>query len=199
MIYEEQYRYKKIYDPLFSSVKKYLEIRLNEIISSGDEERIKVAKQRYENLRYMDVQIEPGVKFDNGKIRACFVSRTRGFFHADALLEKVDFETILKDQEVTLEGEFTSETILTTIKVQGLDSGVYYLTDSKEIVLVLSERRTTVEAVYKLFEETHWYEMTLTIPDSKDPVTERSGSVLIKSLNMEDKVVPIYYKPHLQE
>jgi hypothetical protein len=199
MIYEESIKRKKIYDPLFSSIKKYLENQLTIITAEGNEEKIKVAKQRYENLRYMDVQIEPGVKFDNGKIRACFVSRSRGFFHADALLEKVDFETILKDQEVVLEGGFTSKTILTTIKEQGLDSGVYYLTDTKEIVLVLSERRTTVEAVYKLFEETHWYEMTLTIPDSKDPVTERSGSVLIKSLNMEDKVVPIYYKPHLQE
>lgn len=199
MIYEESIRRKKIYDPLFSSIKKYLENQLTLIIAEGNEEKIKVAKQRYENLRYMDVQIEPGVKFDNGKVRACFVSRSRGFFHADALLEKVDFETILKDQEVVLKGEFTTETILTTIKEQGLDSGVYYLTDTKEIVLVLSQRRTTVEAVYKLFEETHWYEMTLTIPDTKDPVTERSGSVLIKSLNMDDKVVPIYYKPHLQE
>lgn len=199
MIYEESIKRKKIYDPLFSSIKKYLENQLTLIIAEGNEEKINVAKQRYENLSYTDVQIEPGVKFDNGKVRACFVSRSRGFFHADALLEKVDFETILKDQEVVLEGEFTTETILTTIKEQGLDSGVYYLTDTKEIVLVLSQRRTTVEAVYKLFEETHWYEMTLTIPDSKDPVTERSGSVLIKSLNMDDKVVPIYYKPHLQE
>ena len=199
MIYEESIRRKKIYDPLFSSIKKYLENQLTLIIAEGNGEKIKVAKQRYENLCYTDVQIEPGIKFDNGKIRACFVSRSRGFFHADALLEKVDFETILKDQEVVLEGEFTSKTILTTIKEQGLDSGVYYLTDTKEIVLVLSERRTTVEAVYKLFEETHWYEMTLTIPDTKDPVTERSGSVLIKSINMDDKVVPIYYKPHLQE
>ncbi|MGL4614250.1 MAG: hypothetical protein ACRCVV_10230 [Shewanella sp.] len=199
MIYEESIKRKKIYDPLFSSIKKYLENQLTLIIAEGNEEKIKVAKQRYENLRFMDVQIEPGVKFTNGKIRACFVSRSRGFFHADGLLEKVDFETILKDQEVTLEGEFTSKTILTTIKEQGLDSGVYYLTDTKEIVLVLSERRTTVEAVYKLFEEIHWYEMALTIPDSKDPVTERSGGVLIKSLNMDDKTVPIYYKPHLQE
>lgn len=199
MIYEESIKRKKFYDPLFSSIKKYLENQLTLIIAEGNEEKIKVAKQRYENLRYMDVQIEPGVKFDNGKVSACFVSRSRGFFHADALLEKVDFETILKDQEVILEGEFTSKTILTTIKEQGLDSGVYYLTDTKEIVLVLSERRTTVEAVFKLFEETHWYEMTLTIPDTKDPVTERSGSVLIKSLNMDNKVVPIYYKPHLQE
>lgn len=199
MIYEESIKRKKIYDPLFSSIKKYLENQLTLIIAEGNEEKIKVAKQRYENLRYMDVQIEPGVKFDNGKVRACFVSRSRGFFHVDALLEKVDFETILKDQEVILEGEFTSKTILTTIREQGLDSGVYYLTNTKEIVLVLSERRTTVEAVYKLFEETHWYEMTLTIPDSKDPVTERSGSVLIKSLNMNDTEVPIYYKPHLQE
>lgn len=199
MIYEESIKRKKIYDPLFSSIKKYLENQLTLIIAEGDDERINVAKQRYENLRYTDVQIEPAVKFDNGKVRACFVSRSRGFFHADALLEKVDFETILKDQEVVLKGEFTTETILTTIKEQGLDSGVYYLTDTKEIVLVLSQRRATVEAVYKLFEETHWYEMALTIPDTKDPVTERSGSVLIKSLNMDDKVVPIYYKPHLQE
>lgn len=199
MIYEESIKRKKIYDPLFSSIKKYLENQLTLIIAEGNEERINVAKQRYENLRYTDVQIEPGVKFDNGKVRACFVSRSRGFFHADALLEKVDFETILKDQEVVLKGEFTTETILTTIKEQGLDSGVYYLTDTKEIVLVLSQRRTTVEAVYKLFEETHWYEMTLTIPDSKDPVTERSGNVLIKSINMDDKVVPIYYKPHIRE
>lgn len=198
MIYEELIRNKKIYDPLFSSVKKYLENQLALIIAEGDEEAIKIAKQRYENLRYMDIQIEPGVKFENSKIRACFVSRSRGFFHADALIEKVDFETILKDQEVTLEGEFTSASILTTIKEEGLDSGVYYLTDTKEIVLVLSSRRTTVEAVYKLFEETHWYEMTLTIPESKDPVTERSGGVLIKSINMDDKFVPIYYKPHLE-
>lgn len=199
MIYEESIKYKKIYDPLFSSIKKYLENQLTLIIAEGNEEKIKVAKQRYEDLRHTDVQIEPGVKFDNGKIRACFVSRTRGFFHADAVIEQTTFDKILEDLEFTDILEHTSESLVLGIKKGDVTSGLYFLTDANEIVLVLDSGEVTIKAVYTLLGSIHWYEMTLTIPDSKDPVTERSGSVLIKSLNMDDKVVPIYYKPHVQE
>lgn len=199
MIYEESIKRKKIYDPLFSSIKKYLENQLTLIIAEGDDERIKVAKQRYENLRYTDVQIEPAVKFDNGKIRACFVSRTRGFFHADAIIEKVTFNDILTDFNVKPLTEYTESELRDAIKTQDVSVGLYQLTDTVEQVLVLDPGNKAIDAVYQLLGKIHWYEMTLTIPDSKDPVTERSGDVLIKSLNMNDKVVPIYYKPHLQE
>ncbi len=199
MIYEESIKYKKIYDPLFSSIKKYLENQLTLIIAEGNEEKIKVAKQRYEDLRHTDVQIEPGIRFDNGKIRACFVSRTRGFFHADAIIEKVTFNDILTDFNVKSLAEYTESKLRDAIKTQDVSVGLYQLTDTVEHVLVLDPGNKTIDSVYQLLGKIHWYEMTLTIPDSKDPVTERSGSVLIKSLNMDDKVVPIYYKPHLQE
>ena len=199
MIYEENIRNKRIKDPLFSSVKKYLDQRLARIIAEGNEEQIKVTKQRYEKLKYSDVQIEPAVVFDNGKIRSCFVSRTRGFFHSDVLIEKVTFDNILEDLEFTDILEHTSESLVLGIKKGDVTSGLYFLTDANEIVLVLDSGEVTIKAVYTLLGSIHWYEMTLTIPDSKDPVTERSGSVLIKSLNMDDKVVPIYYKPHVQE
>ena len=199
MIYEESIKYKKIYDPLFSSIKKYLENQLTLIIAEGNEEKIKVAKQRYEDLRQTDVQIEPGVRFDNGKIRACFVSRTRGFFHADAIIEKVTFNDILTDFNVKPLTEYTESELRDAIKTQDVSVGLYQLTDTVEQVLVLDPGNKAMDAVYQLLGKIHWYEMTLTIPNSKDPVTERSGGVLIKSLNMDDKVVPIYYKPHVQE
>lgn len=199
MIYEENIRNKRIKDPLFSSVKKYLEQRLEKIIAEGNEEQIKIAKERYEKIKYTDVQIEPAVTFDNGKIRSCFVSRSKGFFHSDVLIEKVTFDKILEDLEFTDILEHTSESLVLSIKKGDVTSGLYLLTDANELVLVLDAGETTIKAVYTLLGSIHWYEMTLTIPDGKDPVTERSGSVLIKSLNMDDKVVPIYYKPHLQE
>ena len=199
MIYEENIRNKRIKDPLFSSVKKYLEQRLEKIIVEGNEEQIKIAKERYEKIKYTDVQIEPAVTFDNGKIRSCFVSRTRGFFNADALIEKVTFDNILEDLEFTDILEHTSESLVLGIKKGDVTSGLYFLTDANELVLVLDTGETTIKAVYTLLCSIHWYEMTLTIPDSKDPVTERSGSVLIKSINMDDKIIPVYYKPHIQE
>lgn len=199
MIYEENIRNKRIKDPLFSSVKKYLDQRLARIIAEGNEEQIKVTKQRYEKLKYSDVQIEPAVAFDNGKIRSCFVSRTRGFFHSDVLIEKVTFDNILEDLEFTDILEHTSESLVLGIKKGDVTSGLYFLTDANEIVLVLDSGEVTIKAVYTLLGSIHWYEMTLTIPDSKDPVTERSGNVLIKSINMYDRTIPIYYKPHIQE
>lgn len=199
MIYEENIRNKRIKDPLFSSVKKYLDQRLARIIAEGNEEQIKVTKQRYEKLKYSDVQIEPAVVFDNGKIRSCFVSRTRGFFHSDVLIEKVTFDNILEDLEFTDILEHTSESLVLGIKKGDVTSGLYFLTDTNEIVLVLDSGEVTIKAVYTLLGSIHWYEMTLTIPDSKDPVTERSGNVLIKSINMHDRAIPIYYKPHIQE
>lgn len=199
MIYEENIRNKRIKDPLFSSVKKYLDQRLARIIAEGNEEQIKVTKQRYEKLKYSDVQIEPAVVFDNGKIRSCFVSRTRGFFHSDVLIEKVTFDNILEDLEFTDILEHTSESLVLGIKKGDVTSGFYFLTDTNEIVLVLDSGEVTIKAVYTLLGSIHWYEMTLTIPDSKDPVTERSGNVLIKSINMHDRTIPIYYKPHIQE
>ena len=199
MIYEENIRNKRIKDPLFSSVKKYLDQRLAKIIAEGNEEQIKVTKERYEKLKYSDVQIEPGVVFDNGKIRSCFVSRTRGFFHSDVLIEKVTFDNILEDLEFTDILEHTSESLVLGIKKGDVTSGLYLLTDANGLVLVLDTGETTIKAVYTLLGSIHWYEMTLTIPDSKDPVTERSGSVLIKSLNMDDKIIPVYYRPHIQE
>lgn len=199
MIYEENIRNKRIKDPLFSSVKKYLDQRLARIIAEGNEEQIKVTKQRYEKLKHSDVQIEPAVVFDNGKIRSCFVSRTRGFFHSDVLIEKVTFDNILEDLEFTDILEHTSESLVLGIKKGDVTSGFYFLTDTNEIVLVLDSGEVTIKAVYTLLGSIHWYEMTLTIPDSKDPVTERSGNVLIKSINMHDRAIPIYYKPHIQE
>ena len=199
MIYEEIIRNKRIKDPLFSSIKKYLDQRLAKIIAEGSVEQIKVAKERYEKLKHTDVQIEPGVTFDNGKIRSCFVSRTRGFFHTDALIEQSTFDKILEDLEFTDILEHTSESLVLGIKKGEVVSGLYLLTDTSELVLVLDSSETTIKTIYALLGSIHWYEMTLTIPDSKDPVTERSGEVLIKSLNMDDKVVPIYYKPHVQE
>lgn len=199
MIYEENIRNKRIKDPLFSSVKKYLDQRLARIIAEGNEEQIKVTKQRYEKIKYSDVQIEPAVVFDNGKIRSCFVSRTRGFFHSDVLIEKVTFDNILEDLEFTDILEHTSESLVLGIKKGDVTSGLYFLTDTNEIVLVLDSGEVTIKAVYTLLGSIHWYEMTLTIPDSKDPVTERSGNVLIKSINMHDRAIPIYYKPHIQE
>ena len=199
MIYEENIRNKRIKDPLFSSVKKYLEQRLEKIIAEGNEEQIKIAKERYEKIKYTDVQIEPAVTFDNGKIRSCFVSRSKGFFHSDVLIEKVTFDNILEDLEFTDILEHTSESLVLGIKKGDVTSGLYLLTDANELVLVLDTGETTIKAVYTLLGSIHWYEMTLTIPDSKDPVTERSGSVLIKSINMYDKIIPVYYKPHIQE
>lgn len=199
MIYEENIRNKRIKDPLFSSVKKYLDQRLARIIAEGNEEQIKVTKQRYEKLKYSDVQIEPAVVFDNGKIRSCFVSRTRGFFHSDVLIEEVTFDNILEDLEFTDILEHTSESLVLGIKKGDVTSGFYFLTDTNEIVLVLDSGEVTIKAVYTLLGSIHWYEMALTIPDSKDPVTERSGNVLIKSINMYDRTIPIYYKPHVQE
>lgn len=199
MIYEENIRNKRIKDPLFSSVKKYLDQRLAKIIAEGNEEQIKIAKERYEKIKYTDVQIEPAVTFDNGKIRSCFVSRSKGFFHSDVLIEKVTFDKILEDLEFTDILEHTSESLVLGIKKGDVTSGLYLLTDANELVLVLDTGETTIKAVYTLLGSIHWYEMTLTIPDSKDPVTERSGSVLIKSLNMDDKIIPVYYRPHIQE
>ena len=199
MIYEEIIRNKRIKDPLFSSIKKYLDQRLAKIIAEGNEDRIKIAKERYEKIKYTDVQIEPAVTFDNGKIRSCFVSRSKGFFHSDVLIEKVTFDNILEDLEFTDILEHTSESLVLGIKKGDVTSGLYFLTDANELVLVLDTGETTIKAVYTLLGSIHWYEMTLTIPDSKDPVTERSGSVLIKSLNMDDKIIPVYYRPHIQE
>ena len=199
MIYEEIIRNKRIKDPLFSSIKKYLDQRLAKIIAEGNEEQIKIAKERYEKIKYTDVQIEPAVTFDNGKIRSCFVSRSKGFFHSDVLIEKVTFDKILEDLEFTDILEHTSESLVLGIKKGDVTSGLYLLTDANELVLVLDTGETTIKAVYTLLGSIHWYEMTLTIPDSKDPVTERSGSVLIKSLNMDDKIIPVYYRPHIQE
>lgn len=199
MIYEENIRNKRIKDPLFSSVKKYLDQRLAKIIAEGNEEQIKIAKERYEKIKYTDVQIEPAVTFDNGKIRSCFVSRSKGFFHSDAVIEQIAFDKILEDLEFTDILEHTSESLVLGIKKGDVTSGLYLLTDANELVLVLDTGETTIKAVYTLLGSIHWYEMTLTIPDSKDPVTERSGSVLIKSLNMDDKNIPVYYRPHIQE
>ena len=199
MIYEENIRNKRIKDPLFSSVKKYLEQRLEKIIVEGNEEQIKIAKERYEKIKYTDVQIEPALTFDNGKIRSCFVSRSKGFFHSDAVIEQTTFGKILEDLEFTDILEHTSESLVLGIKKGDVTSGLYLLTDANELVLVLDTGETTIKAVYTLLGSIHWYEMTLTIPDSKDPVTERSGSVLIKSINMDDKIIPVYYRPHIQE
>lgn len=199
MIYEENIRNKRIKDPLFSSVKKYLEQRLEKIIAEGNEEQIKIAKERYEKIKHTDVQIEPAVTFDNGKIRSCFVSRSKGFFHSDAVIEQTTFDKILEDLEFTDILEHNSESLVLGIKKGDVTSGLYLLTDANELVLVLDTGETTIKAVYTLLGSIHWYEMTLTIPDSKDPVTERSGSVLIKSINMDDKIIPVYYRPHIQE
>lgn len=188
-------RTKDIKDPLFSCIKAYLAKRLNEIYLEGDESAYELALQRYSNLLPKEVQIEKPVDFSPESVRACFLSRSRGFFHADAVIAKTKFLTIMKDFEIpTPKIEF--EELITQIEDKRVEKGLFIYPNGK-YVMVMNSKAKSVEDAYKILGELSWDKMDLSIDPTMDPVTKISGRCRLYSVAIYNDSVPILYADHI--
>lgn len=195
MITETIERSKSINDPLFTSINKYAQARLTDIKVNGTTTEYKLAQQRYSGLKPSEVIIEPPQTFAGGIIRACFLSRTRRFFHADALIETVGFNEILRDWDIVPK-EYTKEDLEIAVQDKAVTFGIFYLTDTSEYVLVLNATKKAIDDVYKLLGELYWKKMTIDLSASQDGTTKRSGACTIECWGMNNQVLPIYYSNH---
>lgn len=188
-------RTKDIKDPLFSCIKAYLAKRLNEIYLEGDESAYELALQRYSNLLPKEVQIEKPADFSPESVRACFLSRSRGFFHADAVIEKSKFLTIMKDFEIPVP-KITQEALITEIEDKRITKGLFIYPNGK-YTMVMNSNENTVEDAYKILGEIEWDKMTLTIDPEMDPVTKIGGRCRLESIAIPNDSVPILYADYI--
>lgn len=195
MITDTLVRTKEIKDPLFSCIKAYCAKQMVEIKKEGDNERIAVAEQRYTNLMPKEVFIEKPRDFSPESIRACFLSRARGFFHADAVIEKSKFLTIIKDFEIPIP-KITQEALITEIEDKRISKGLFIYPNGK-YTMVMNSKENTVEDAYKILGEIEWDKMTLTIDPAMDPATKIGGRCKLESIAIQDDSVPILYADYI--
>lgn len=196
MITDKLTRTKNIRDPLFSSMLIYMRDRISELDAAGQLDKAKLARQRYSNLANEDVQIEPPHQFVNGKKLSCFLTRKTGFFHADAPIAGVTVDVIYRDLRIAVP-EFTKGKLITEIKGLRVTRGVYYLTDTSQMVVVLAPEDTTALAAYKALGSVFWDSTTIDLLDVKNPTTSFSGSVVVRAPNIEPFTFQIMYVPHI--
>lgn len=195
MIVDELIRTKSIVDPLFASIQVYMEKRLDELRQGSDQEAFKLAELRYTRITNSDVQIEPPVPFPNGRMVACFMSSSRGFFHADALIEKVNMDAIFKSLAISTL-PFTMDELIAEIHGQRIYFGVFYLTDRKQYVIVLNGTQKSVKDAMKTTGDVYWTDMTLTMSETLDTTTGFSGSFEVEAPNIDKYTFGVIYTPH---
>lgn len=195
MITDTLVRTKEIKDPLFSCIKAYCAKQMAEIKKEGNNERIAIAEQRYTNLMPKEVFIEKPRDFSPESIRACFLSRARGFFHADAVIEKSKFLTIMKDFEIPVP-KITQEALITEIEDKRISKGLFIYPNGK-YTMVMNSKENTVEDAYKILGEIEWDKMTLTIDPAMDPATKIGGRCTLESIAIQNDSVPILYADYI--
>ena len=195
MITDTLIRTKDIKDPLFSCIKAYCAKQMVEIKKEGDKERIAIAEQRYTNLTPNEIFIEKPRDFSPESVRACFMSRSRGFFHADAVIEKTKFLTIMKDFEIPVP-KISQEALITEIEDKRITKGLFIYPNGK-YTMVMNSSENTVEDAYKILGEIEWDKMTLTIDPAMDPVTKIGGRCLLGSIAIPNDSVPILYADYI--
>lgn len=188
-------RTKDIRDPLFGCIKAFSIKHLTFVKVNGTEEEYTLAKQRYDNLKPSDVQIENPVDFSPISVRACFLSRTRGFFHADAVIEKSTFTSVMRDFEMEIP-QFKFEDLITEIEDKRIKSGLFVYPDG-QYVMVMNSTANTVEDAHTVLGSLAWDKMTLTIDPAMDPATKVAGSCNIESVAIPNNSIPVLYADYI--
>lgn len=195
MITDSIIRTKRIKDPLFSSVKLYLADLAQQTLEKYGLAKYEEITNKYYNLKNEDVQIEPPTLFPNGKLIACFLSRKSGLFYADAVFPMVELKDIFRDLLISVP-EKTKLQLETEIASDQINFGCFFLTDQNSYVVVLNNNQKTIGSAYEALGSIYWEEMTLTLEDVVDPNTKLSGALKIKSPNMAEVTLGVYFKDH---
>lgn len=181
---------KVVKDPLFLSARKFMQDRLAALEAAGPSKELDLAKKRYTGLNHQDVIIEPPVTFANGKTRACFVSRKTGFLRADMLVEKVEFNLILAEFGVTVKNIGDVGSLVVGIKNGSITECVGLV--AGETSLIVNVANFTAEGLMKVMKDIYWDEITLIPLPQMDPTSKQSGTCKIKTINIDDKTLPVY-------
>lgn len=195
MIKVDVHNSKFIRDPLFSSIKLWMQDRIQYLEANNRPEDLALARERYTGLTNDDCQIEKTVTYPNGVTLVSFLSRKTGFFHADANIKKVNFDTIVADLIPTMP-QYTKAKLEELITDKEVNFGSFYLTDTKEYVLVINSQKQTVDDACNALGAIKWDKMTLDLIPKTTPIVQRSGTFAVETVNMTaSKNIPVYYVP----
>lgn len=185
---------KIINDPIFVSVKEWMKERLAYLKENGPKSWYDLSLIRYTGLTHKDVVIEPPVYFpETNKTLACFVSRKTGFLRADAEIKIVPFPDILKEFEVPVVDVADLADIIDRIKIQGLREAVIYNIHDYEYGIVIRAEKRTPEAIMKVMNDIYWDSVNIDVYPQMDQDTKKSAEVTIKTVNIEDRVLAVYF------
>lgn len=181
---------KVVKDPLFLSARKFMQDRLAALEAAGPSKELDLARQRYTGLTHADVIIEPPVKFANGKIRACFVSRKTGFLRADMLVENVDIKLIFDEFGVAFTNIGDVGSLEAGIKNGTIGEGCALV--AGEQVIIAKAENFTPEGLMKIVKDIYWDEVTVTPFPQMDPTTKKSGTFKVEAINITPFTFPVY-------
>ncbi|WNV45997.1 hypothetical protein [Aeromonas phage AerS_266] len=195
MITDSIIRSKRIKDPLFSSVKLYLADLAQQTLEKFGLAKYEEITNKYYNLKNEDVQIEPPTLFPNGKLIACFLSRKSGLFYADAVLPTVELKDIFRDLLISIP-EKTKLQLENEISANQINFGCFFLTDQNVYVVVLNNNQNSIDSAYEALGSIYWEELTLTLEQEQNSYNKLSGSLKVKSPNMVEMTLGVYFKEH---
>lgn len=181
---------KVVKDPLFLSARKFMQDRIAALEAAGPSKELDLAKQRYTGLTHLDVIIEPPVKFDNGKIRACFVSRKTGFLRADMLVEKVDINLIFTEFGVKFANVGDIGSLEIGIKNGSIGEGPALVAGDQAIIV--KAVNFTPEGLMKILNDIYWDEVTVDRFPQMDPASKKSGTFKVEAINITPFTLPVY-------
>lgn len=182
---------KKIKDPLFLSVKKFMDDRLDYLAQQGRSKALERAKRRYTGLTATDVVIEPPVFFDNGIVRCCFVSRKTGFFRADVTVEKININKIFDEFSVSPIIYNDQSSFILSVKNGKHSEGIFNILEEDSYSLLLSKEGDIAKNVMRILNDIYWDKITITLYETPDQ-NNHTGKIIVEATNIDPYTFNFY-------
>lgn len=183
---------KVINDPLYTSIKKYLNERLKTITeTSTDSEEISLAKFRYTDIKASDLLIDkPFPNEKDGGYFVNFISRTRGFCMTDIKLEEVEFKEILTDWKIFNREVHTEKEITDSIEAGTPLSGFIYIRSTGNYGYIVNKEELTEEDLKALVKNLFFSNIKFIEEETSN--VHHYGMLYLTSENMGTEAIRIY-------
>lgn len=175
---------KKVKDPVFLSVRKFMQERIQKLEAQGPSEELSLAKERYTGLTATDVMIEPPVTFRNGVTQCCFVTRKTGFLRGDTVVEKIDVRLIFTEFAVPILEYNVVNDLVDKVKTGQQIEGVVFIKSTGKYGIVIKATNANPDEVMLIMKDIYWDKIT-TEDLPMDPTELHSGTFKVEAINID--------------
>lgn len=176
-------------DPLYTSVKKFIEERKAYILENGTEDEKLLVIDRYENLNNRSFLIETPNKIKKYFL-GCFSTRDTGFFHKDAPLPEVTLNEVLLDFMDKVAQDVTQDVLMGYM--DDISYPVHLTRENGRTCIIVEEENFNEEYIYKIVLKSLYFNKVEIIKSDFDEKTLESGVIKIEHPLIKDNEIGIY-------